>query len=273
MTPQVHRLTVGSLTESTGYRVLRPRGTSDWLLLHTRAGRGRLRLPGGVELFAEPGTATLISPGTPHDYGVEEQLQHWQIEFSHFHPRPEWAVLLDWPEAAPGVGRLVLDEEVEQRMLPSWSAAAFWYRSSQPRADLFAMNALELVLLLCDTANSRSAPLDPRILRVLEHLDQHLAEPLSVPALAEVAHLSPSRFAHLFAAQVGTSPARYLEQQRIARGRMLLEHTRRPVAEIARAVGFSEPPYFSTRFRQLVGTTPVRYRQDRLDPARGGADA
>ncbi|SDD97115.1 AraC family transcriptional regulator [Auraticoccus monumenti] len=265
-TPQVDRLSAGLLVESAGYRVVRPRGTTDWLLIHTRAGRGLLRLPGGVEVTADPSTATLISPGTPHDYGVDEELRHWDIAFSHFHPRPEWSVLLDWPQVAPGIGQVVLDEEVQQRTTPSWSAAALWCRSDRPRADLFAMNALELVLLLCDTQNPRAAPIDSRILRSLEHLDQNLARPLSVAEMAAAVHLSPSRFAHLFTAQVGTSPSRYLEGQRIARSRLLLEHTRRPVADVAREVGFSDPPYFSTRFRQLVGTTPLRYRREHAPP-------
>ncbi len=264
--PQVDRLSAGHLVESAGYRVIRPGGTSDWLLIHTRAGRGVLRLPGGTEVAAGASTATLIAPGTPHDYGVEEELQHWDIDFSHFHPRPEWSILLDWPQVAPGIGQVALDEEVQQRVLPSWSAAARWCRSERPRADLFAMNALELVLLLCDTQNPRASPLDSRILRCLERLDQDLARPLSIADMAAMVHLSPSRFAHLFAAQVGTSPAKYLEGQRIAQARMLLEHTRRPVADVARAVGFSDPPYFSTRFRQLVGTTPVRYRREHSAP-------
>lgn len=262
MTPHVHRLTVGHLVESGGYRVLRPQGTSDWLLIHTQAGRGLLRLPGGLQVLAEPSTATLIAPRTPHDYGVEEKLQHWEIAFSHFHPRPEWAVLLNWPEVAPGIGQLTLDEGVQHRLLPNWSAAAFWYRSAQPRADLFAMNALELVLLLCDTQNTSTAPLDSRILRALEHVDGHLAEPLTVADLAGVASLSTSRFAHLFAVQVGLSPLKYVESQRVARGKLLLEHTRQSVAEVARSVGYNEAPYFSARFHQLVGTTPTRYRRD-----------
>lgn len=260
-TPQVDRLSAGLLVESTGYRVVRPQGTTDWLLVHTRAGRGLLRLPGGVEVGAGPGTATLIAPGTPHDYGVDEELRHWDIAFSHFHPRPEWSVLLDWPQVAAGIGQVPLDEEVQQRASPSWSAAAMWCRSDRPRADLFAMNALELVLLLCDTQNPRAAPLDSRILRSLEHLDQNLAGPLSVADLAAAAHLSPSRFAHLFTAQVGTPPGKYVETQRIARSRLLLEHTQRPVADVAREVGFTDSAYFSTRFRQLVGTTPMLHRR------------
>ena len=42
------------------------------------------------------------------------------------------------------------------------------------------------------------------MLRLLEYIDAHLDEELTAPRLAAVAHLSPSRLAHLFTAQTGT---------------------------------------------------------------------
>lgn len=267
--PEVHRLSGGHLAESTGYRVLRPEGTTDWLLIHTVAGRGRFGRPGAPDLAATPATATLLAPGTRHDYGVGPDLPSWEIYFSHFHPRPEWHLLLDWPEISPGIAQLQIDPEVDERVRAAWRTLTYWSRSAQDRSDLFGMNALELVLLWCDTQNSRAVPLDARILRALEHLDQHLSEPLTVPALARVASLSTSRFAHLFTAQLGVSPAAYLERQRIAQARLLLEHTQRPVAEVAGLVGFDDPLYFSTRFRHVAGVAPSRYRVGRRDP---GAD-
>ncbi len=259
--PDVHRLTGGHLVETSGYRVLRPRGTTDWLLIHTLDGRGRFGRSGGDDISSSPRTVTLLTPGTPHDYGVEPELEHWELGFCHFHPRPEWNLLLDWPQPAPGIGRLELDAEVDARMRAAWRTLSYWSRSEQPRSDLFGMNALELILLWCDTQNPRAVPLDSRILGVLEYLDQHLAEPLTVSGLARVANLSTSRFAHLFSAQLGVSPSAYVERQRVSQARLLLEHTLRPVADIARSVGFSDPLYFSARFRQVVGVSPTRYRQ------------
>lgn len=261
LVPTVDRLTGGYLAETFGYRVVRPHGTTDFLLIHTRSGRGRFGVFGAGDAYADPGTVTLVEPGTPHDYGVEAVRLSWEIDFSHFHPRPEWQILLDWPHVAPGIGQLTIGPELQQRMAPAWSAIAYYSRSEQPRADLFGMNALEQVLLWCDTQNPRAVPLDARILEVLEHLDRNLAEPLTVSDLARVAHLSSSRFAHLFRTQLGTSPSAYVERQRFAQARLLLEHTRRPVAEIARSVGFEDPLYFSTRFKRVVGDAPTRYRR------------
>ena len=263
LVPSVDRLTGGYLAETAGYRVVRPHGTTDFLLIHTRSGRGRFGVEARGDSAAEPGTVTLVEPGTPHDYGVEPVQQRWEIDFCHFHPRPEWRILLDWPQVTPGIGQLSIGPELQQRMAPAWSAIAYFSRSEQPRADLFGMNALEQVLLWCDSQNPRAVPLDERILTVLEHLDRNLAEPLTVTDLARVAHLSTSRFAHLFRAQLGTSPSAYVERQRIAQARLLLEHTRRPVAEIARSVGFDDPLYFSTRFKRVVGAAPTTYRRNR----------
>lgn len=267
MTPEVVRLSGGLLSETAGYRVLRRRGTTDWLLIHTLSGRGRFGCD-GADLVAPVGTATLLSPGTPHDYGVETELQQWEIGFSHFHQRPEWQLLLDWPQVAPGIGQIQLGAAVDERIRSAWRTLAYWSRSEQLRSDLFGMNVLELILLWCDTQNPRAAPLDARILRVLEHLDQNLTEPLTVTALADIAQLSESRFAHLFSAQLGMSPSTYVERQRMSQARLLLEHTQRPVAEIARSVGFNDALYFSTRFRRVVGTAPTHYRHHIQEDAR-----
>jgi AraC family transcriptional regulator of arabinose operon len=266
--PEVDRLSGGRLVEAAGYRVLRPAGTNDHLLIFTRAGRGRFGLAGREDLPADPGTVTLVRPGTPHDYGVESSLQRWEIDFCHFHPRPEWATLLNWPEPRPGIGQLQIGSDMAQRTAELWSAVAYHTRSQQARADMFGMNALEQILLWYDTRNPYSEPLDARILRVLEHLDRTLAEPHSVAELAEVANLSVSRFAHLFTAQLGLSPSAYVERQRIAQARLLLEHTSRSVAQIARSVGYEDPLYFSTRFKHVVGTSPTaqRNRQGRSRP-------
>lgn len=257
--PDIHWLAAGSLSEEQGYRVRRPGGTTDHLLILTVGGRGRFGSADG-DLVAEPGTVTLISPHTPHDYGVEAELESWEISYCHFHPRPEWRVLLDWPEVRAGIGQLHVLGTVGDRVREQLRTAGYYSLSQQPRAEMFGMNALESALLWCDTQNPRARRLDGRILRVLEHLDQHVAEPVTLAGLAGVASLSPSRFSHLFAEQLGVPPLTYLEHQRMALARQLLDLTTRPIADVAHSVGFTDPLYFSTRFRRLVGSSPTEYR-------------
>lgn len=56
----------------------------------------------------------------------------------------------------------------------------------------------------------------------------------------------------------------YVARQRIALARQMLDLTDRPVGMIARSAGFTDPLYFSTRFRRLVGSSPSRYRSRRV---------
>jgi AraC family transcriptional regulator of arabinose operon len=102
--------------------------------------------------------------------------------------------------------------------------------------------------------------MDPRIAHVIDHMDRTLAEPLDVPALARLAGLSASRFAHLFRAEVGMPPARYLRQLRLRRARVLLEATVLTVREVMRQVGFRDPSHFARDFRRYHGIAPSTVR-------------
>jgi transcriptional regulator GlxA family with amidase domain len=98
------------------------------------------------------------------------------------------------------------------------------------------------------------------LLRARDAIDRDFAEPLDVPALARVAHVSPAHFSRTFRRTFGESPHRYLQRRRIERAMALLRTTRRPVVEIATAVGFNSHGTFSRTFREVVGESPTGYR-------------
>jgi AraC family transcriptional regulator, arabinose operon regulatory protein len=266
--PVVRRISAGRFDEGPGYHTYRSRGTTDWLIIHTVGGRGRFG-NGTVEIPALPGDTTLLRPGVVHDYGVEPTLLQWSIVFAHFHPRADWAALLDWPQPIPGVMQVHSAGEVERRLAAHLEEAARLSRGALPNREQFGLNALEAALLWCDTQNSRQHSLDERVLRALDYIDTHLGETLSVATIARAVALSESRFAHLFADQVGMSPSRYVESQRLNSAMQLLELTARPVNVIAAQVGFTDPLYFSTRFRRHTGRSPLQFREQAA-PSSGG---
>ena len=102
--------------------------------------------------------------------------------------------------------------------------------------------------------------MDTRITRALEDMARRIADPLSIAALAEGVQLSPSRFAHLFRREVGTSPVRYLHVLRMLRARALLEGTFLTVKEVMAQVGCSDPSHFSRDFRRFHGIAPRECR-------------
>ncbi|MFI5897393.1 helix-turn-helix domain-containing protein [Actinoplanes sp. NPDC051513] len=102
--------------------------------------------------------------------------------------------------------------------------------------------------------------LNRRLLRARDAIDRAYAEPLDVPAIAAVAHLSPAHFSRCFRMVFGETPHRYLQRRRIERSMFLLRETGRSVTEICSDVGFTSLGTFSRTFRKIVGETPSGYR-------------
>lgn len=264
--PEVVQLVTGHFYEAPGYQTWRARGTDDWLLIATLSGGGRFGHAGGG-FVTVPGDLTLFAPGTRHDYGTAHGAGGWELLWTHFHARPDWAPLLAWPEAAPGLMRLHLEDgEVRRKALGRFEEAHALATGALPSAPrrraAFALNALEAVLLWCDTRNplSEVSKLDARVRAAMEFLTRHLAEPVTMEKVAGACGLSASRLAHLFRAQAGLTPQQYLEGQRMDRAQRLLELTSRPVGVIAAEVGYENPFYFTLRFKRATGLSPREWR-------------
>lgn len=255
-------LVTGHFRKGPRYVTYRAQGTRDWLLVYTVSGHGRYGHAGG-EYVTQPGDMILLKPGTLHDYGTARGHRQWEPLWAHFIPRPGWLAWLDWPEIAPGILRLPLANHTSQARISQRFQDVIHLSTGPSRLrEPLALNALEEILLWCDLANPRheAAGLDTRISRSLDFICQRFSEPLTVAAIAAQCGLSPSRFAHLFRAQTGETPQRYLELQRLNRARQLLEFTQEPVAAIARQVGFENPFYFTLRFKRHSGASPRHWR-------------
>ena len=99
-----------------------------------------------------------------------------------------------------------------------------------------------------------------RLRRVKDFMEAHLAEDLTIEALANEACLSPFHFARAFKAATGTAPHSYLSNLRIEKAKLLIAAERIPLAEIANLCGYSSQAYFTTWFKRMVGATPGAYR-------------
>lgn len=95
----------------------------------------------------------------------------------------------------------------------------------------------------------------------LQWMDHNLKSDLSVEAIARQAAMSERTLARRFKQQTGTTPAKWLTRARIHRAQTLLETTSLSVDRIAQGVGFGSTIAFRTRFRELVGVSPLGYRK------------
>jgi transcriptional regulator GlxA family with amidase domain len=100
-----------------------------------------------------------------------------------------------------------------------------------------------------------------RLLRARDAMDRTYAQPLDVPALARIAHVSEAHFIRSFRATFGETPHRYLQRRRVERAMFLLRESDASVTEICLDVGFASLGTFSRTFHDIVGEPPTQYRR------------
>lgn len=101
----------------------------------------------------------------------------------------------------------------------------------------------------------------PHLRHARDMADRRYAEPLELEALAAAARVSKYHFIRCFSAVYGRTPGQYVTERRVERAQDLLRATNLTVTEICMLVGYSSLGSFSTRFRELVGTSPSEYQQ------------
>lgn len=102
---------------------------------------------------------------------------------------------------------------------------------------------------------------DNAIAALLDDVRSRLASPHTVESLARRARMSPRTFARRFAAVTGTTPHRWLVQERVQRAQSLLETSDADLESIATIVGFGDAQLLRLHFRRVVGVSPSAYRK------------
>lgn len=108
-----------------------------------------------------------------------------------------------------------------------------------------------------------------RLRRVRDRIDREYAQPLDVASLARGVHMSAGHFSRQFKRAFGESPYSYLMTRRIERAMALLRRGDLGVTEVCLAVGCASLGTFSTRFSELVGMSPARYRREAAGATEG----
>jgi len=91
-------------------------------------------------------------------------------------------------------------------------------------------------------------------------IPDHLADDLSVPALARRTVMSDRNFARAFRRETGMTPGAYVETARVERARIALETGDLPVETVAEQTGFGTVETMRRAFRRRVGVSPASYR-------------
>ena len=145
------------------------------------------------------------------------------------------------------------------------------YRQSKSKAAHLKIHGLFCYIwaLLCENMpepapqNGSDANDLASIQAMLDLIEQHYAEKLSLSKIAGAGRVCESKCCRLFGKYVRKTPTTYLNHYRLGKASELLLTSELSVTEIALACGFSGTSYFSESFRKLFGQTPMEYRREK----------
>lgn len=91
---------------------------------------------------------------------------------------------------------------------------------------------------------------------VMDYINDHLDQELSLNELAAIAQLSPYHFCRSFKQSTGFTPHQYVIRQRVERAKLLLKDGKMRISEVAIACGFTHQSHLNRHFKRLTGVTP-----------------
>ncbi|QND46740.1 helix-turn-helix transcriptional regulator (plasmid) [Rhizobium lusitanum] len=108
--------------------------------------------------------------------------------------------------------------------------------------------------------NRRMSPQTSK--RVLDYMNEHIAERLSIETLANICLMSPSHFIRAFSMTFGTPPYKYLVNIRLEEAERLLLGSTLPISDIALRTGFSSQSHLTNAMMRYKQTTPAKFRAE-----------
>lgn len=104
------------------------------------------------------------------------------------------------------------------------------------------------------------------IVDIINHIEDHLHEELSVQDVARFSGYSSHHFQKMFAAVVGMSLGTYIRRRRLTKAAHRLATTNDRIIEIAQDSGLDSQEAFTRAFKSMFATTPKEYRDRGLGP-------
>lgn len=240
---------------------------------------GRARLSVGTETHTlEQGDGVFINAGALHrgeNIGAGACLLHWTV----FHPRLIGGSIdsILWQKYVQPLLDDVSRSGVCLRRGVKWQAEAVSaaerayraYEAEQTGYEFAVREALSHAVFLLSVHRPASPrmPSDKqlrdaaRIKTMLQYIQQHYAEEITVAQIARSAIVSESECLRCFRALLGVTPIQYVKQYRVQKAAELLRTGTQKVTEIGTQCGFQGMSYFTRTFKRICGCTPTDYRK------------
>ncbi|HSV79666.1 MAG TPA: AraC family transcriptional regulator [Ramlibacter sp.] len=275
------RFGIRSGAMAAGNRLLHRHDYFEVLFFAAEASAQRIALR---EYVTRRGSIFFVSPMTPHQVRFEPAASCYVLYFdaAFLHPGLGDQIDIDMemlaraPELAPFVYQRDLDfvldapaiqliEAMCRRMLQETGGNRICAK------EIFRANLIQLlgeVTQLYETQiralmqeRPPSGGTERHVKGVMRFIDRNLAGQATLTDAARAVAVSPNYLATLLKRETGKTFVELVTERRVERAAELLSYTALRVSQIADEAGFSEPEYFSRRFKQVTGLSPLQFRE------------
>jgi AraC family transcriptional regulator len=236
------------------------------IILHT-GGAPKVSVKSGCHRgthLSRPGMLTIIPPGTSTTWGVDGSVHGYSLHLSGslFDGLGEVTArqINEFLGFRCGVLDPVLTTLVNalaaELAVPTQIGSLY----AESLGDCIGLHIARSALRLKQANGLRGFP--SKVIRtVLDEIEAHLEDGISLQELADSVGVSRTHFAKLFCQSIGVPPHVYITQRRISVAKVMLASGGRPLCDIALSCGFSSQAHFTEQFRRETGQTPGQYRR------------
>lgn len=218
------------------------------------SGEGFLALDGET-ITMKPGIAYLIPARTSYSYHCDDAMSKLYFHFNLLRP--------DQYDVFQGINK-IMQIPIPDNFLQSMQE--HYYSESLCDSMLVKEHLYHILNKFANQyslAQEKLPVYSEYVADTINYILNNLSAGLRVDELTKRSPISKSYLEKLFHKEVGVSMGQYIDDQLMSKAQRLLDQTDESVAGISQILGFSDPYYFSRRFKKLCGTTPIRYRHCR----------
>ena len=213
----------------------------------------------GKEICAKEGSLTLLPSGKGYKYsypGGDELGYNWV----HFTGSAVAQLLEEYSiELFPKIYSCNDTKRISQRFQSIFDA--FEKQDRFRDRELSALLDRLLISIARSIYGSNDSP--DTLARSVQYINANYSSEIKIPDLAEMEHLSISRYNFLFKDRLGMSPKKYILKLRMSWARELLLSTDLPIKQIGIMCGYDDSHFFSKCYKSFFGVSPTQHRDDR----------
>lgn len=214
------------------------------------------------ENIVPEGSFLIFKPGDVQNYNMYLE-ERPEIYWCHFSGKSVGKLLEKYNLS----NKNIFSTQYDKRFLILFNLIRKTLKQKPPHfIDLCALYFQELIVLISTGISVEdNAPVYPDSYNeVINYLDNHYFEKITLNDLSKIGCTNYKTLTNHFLKFQNTTPMKYLADIRLERSAELLIQTALQIKEIASAVGYSDPLYFTKSFSKKYGMPPKKYRENAL---------